>query len=49
MKYNSNNKNNIYIYILLETCNFKISARNFLFSLSKQVKKRSYSLSLCDK
>jgi len=36
---NNNNNNNNNIYILLENCNFKISARNFLFSLSKQVEK----------
>ena len=48
MKYNSSNTTTnkmniyiyIYIYILLGNCNFKISARNFLFSLSKQVKKK---------
>jgi hypothetical protein len=40
MKYNSNNNNNNNNgYILLENCNFKISASNFLFSLSKHVKK----------
>jgi len=39
MKYNNNNNNNNNNNILPETCNFKISAHNLLFSLSKHVKK----------
>jgi len=37
----------IIIHILLETCNFKISAPSFLFSLSKKVKKKGLIICRC--